>query len=374
MVASLATAVVLSCTVQAGRWIAPHLAVRTLFYCGRWTCQMTQPVQRTPLWPSSWLPAVDKSKGSKSVEVQRVWEVYDDRLQFMSRHDALQLDEVLGGDDVSRAWLVWSGAAETALVDAYQFSGRSCTMQRLGSWAGDCFVQGCQAWWTRFGRLAVMLLMLMMLPMSLCAVLSLMDPTGCDPAYCVACFRFRMLRRYLALWPSEVGRVYRLLELVSEECPGHCPVHLLVASASEVGFRLDPLALGWCRLGLPLLSNLAGPVQHFRSSILDARQNKVAAELCDREGFRGGPLLDIHDSLQPLNSSHVRKRDKALLRSVMVGGVWNGYLLGRFRGQPVPCWFCGAPDGDGHLFGECTLPPLIEIREHPEFHDLMRFG
>ena len=26
--------------------------------------------------------------GSKSVEVQRVWEVYDDRLQFMSRQDA----------------------------------------------------------------------------------------------------------------------------------------------------------------------------------------------------------------------------------------------------------------------------------------------
>ena len=42
--------------------------------------------------------------GSKSVEVQIVWEVYDERVQFMSRHDALQLDE---GDDVSRAWLVW---------------------------------------------------------------------------------------------------------------------------------------------------------------------------------------------------------------------------------------------------------------------------
>ena len=40
----------------------------------------------------------------------------------MSRHDALQLDESLSVD-VSRAWLVWSGAAETALADAYQFSG-----------------------------------------------------------------------------------------------------------------------------------------------------------------------------------------------------------------------------------------------------------
>ena len=55
----------------------------------------------------------------------------------------------------------------------------------------------------------------------------------------------------------------------------------------------------------------------------------------------------------------------------MVGGVWNGFLLGRVRGQPVPCRFCG-PDGDGHLFLECTFPPLVEIRESPEFHDLMR--
>ena len=37
----------------------------------------------------------------------------------------------------------------------------------------------------------------------------------------------------------------------------------------------------------------------------------------------------------------------------------------------VPCRFCGAPDGDGHLLWECTFPPLVEIRENPEFHDLM---
>ena len=60
--------------------------------------------------------------------------------------------------------------------------------------------------WSRRQRLA-----------SVGAVLSLLDgPTGCDPAFCVVWFRFRMLRRYLALWPSEVGRVCRLLEMVSE--------------------------------------------------------------------------------------------------------------------------------------------------------------
>ena len=57
-----------------------------------------------------------------------------------------------------------------------------------------------------------------------------------------------------------------------------------------------------------MLSNVAGPIQHFK--IADAWRNKVAADLCGREGFRGGPLLDVHASLQLLNSSHVRERDK----------------------------------------------------------------
>ena len=74
-------------------------------------------------------------------------------------------------------------------------------------------------------------------------------------------------------------------------------VHLLSASAAETGFRWDPLALAWSRPGLPLLSNLVGHVQHFKAAILDAWRNKVAADLCGREGFRGGPLLDIHGSL-----------------------------------------------------------------------------
>ena len=35
----------------------------------------------------------------------------------------MRLDESLDAGDVSRAWLVWSGAAETALADAYRFCG-----------------------------------------------------------------------------------------------------------------------------------------------------------------------------------------------------------------------------------------------------------
>ena len=38
---------------------------------------------------------------------------------------------------------------------------------------------------------------------------------------------------------------------------------------------------------------MAGLVQHFKAAILDVWRNKVAADLCVRKGFRGGPLLDI---------------------------------------------------------------------------------
>ena len=89
------------------------------------------------------------------------------------------------------------------------------------------------------------------------------------------------------MWPSQVGRAYRLLEMASEGCPGHGPVHLLVASASEVGFQWDPLALGWSRPGLPLLRNLAGLVQHLRAAILGVWRVRVASDLLLLGGLPG---------------------------------------------------------------------------------------
>ena len=53
------------------------------------------------------------------------------------------------------------------------------------------------------------------------AVLGLLDgPIGCDPAFSVVRFRFRLLRRYLALWPTGGWEgFYRLLEMVNEGSP-----------------------------------------------------------------------------------------------------------------------------------------------------------
>ena len=121
-------------------------------------------------------------------------------------------------------------------------------------------------------------------------------------------YRFRLLRSFLALWSAEVGRVYRLLDLVGEGCPGHGPIHLLSASAAEIGFQWDPLALAWIRPGLPFLSNLACLIQHFKAALLVAWRNKVSADLCSREGFRGGPLLDLWFFAAPEFFSCSRKR------------------------------------------------------------------
>ena len=156
-------------------------------------------------------------------------------------------------------------------------------------------------------------------------MLSLLDgPTGCDPAFCVVWsgLGFAFLHMYLALWPSRVGVVFLgwlvKVALVMVLSIFFLPVLLRLASGGILWL--------WLGLGLVGLCLVTG-FSIFKAAILDAWRIKVAADLCGREGFRGGPLLDVHGSLQLLSSSHVRERDKELLRSVMVGGVWNGFLL-----------------------------------------------
>ena len=76
-----------------------------------------------PLRPASWLLVLDKGRGSKAAEVQRVWDICDDGLQFMSWNDAFCLDGASDCGDVSLAWMIWSSAIEAALADAYRFAG-----------------------------------------------------------------------------------------------------------------------------------------------------------------------------------------------------------------------------------------------------------
>ena len=119
----LCAAAVLSCGVCGDRWLQPHFAVRSWFDACRWTARVTQPFRYTPVWPACWVQAVDRSRSSRSAEVRRVWEVYDERLAFIPAGDTLCLDNALHVGDVSQAWQIWSSAAENALVAAFCLAG-----------------------------------------------------------------------------------------------------------------------------------------------------------------------------------------------------------------------------------------------------------
>ena len=190
------------------------------------------------------------------------------------------------------------------------------------------------------------------------AILNLLDgPVGVDPAFYVVWSRFRMMRRYLAYCPEEEPRIFRMLDLISRGAQGHGPVHLLLISAAEIGFAWDGDEKGWVQVSLPPLRMMAGPIQHFRTAILDAWHFHVFSKLSERKGFWSVEFADFKGSLQLLNSTHLRDRDKMLLRAILCGGVWNGFLLGKAKKEDVPCRFCGKKDGDGHLFWECSFPP-----------------
>ena len=47
----------------------------------------------------------------------------------------------------------------------------------------------------------------------------------------------------------------------------------------------NPDALAWIRLGLPLLSHLASPIQHLKAAILDAWSDKVLGRSLRPERF-----------------------------------------------------------------------------------------
>ena len=141
------------------------------------------------------------------------------------------------------------------------------------------------------------------------------------------------MRRYLACWPHEVPRIFRMLDLIAPRAPGHGPVHLLLISAAEMGFAWDGKQQGWVRAALPPLRMLTGPIQHFQSAIFQAWQLQSGAQLADREGVRGAQFLDVRGSLQlhisyPLAGNSKKSRQGPFL----CGGVWNVFFFGRSQG------------------------------------------
>ena len=143
------------------------------------------------------------------------------------------------------------------------------------------------------------------------AVLNLLDgPVDVDPTFYVVWSRFRMMRRYLAYCPEEEPRVFRMPDLVSRGAQGHGPV--LLISAAEIGFAWDSGEKGWIRVSLPPLRMMTGPIQHYRSAILDAWHFHVFSKLSERKGFWCVEFADLKGTSQLLNSTHQRDRDKML--------------------------------------------------------------
>ena len=196
-------------------------------------------------------------------------------------------------------------------------------------------------------------------------------PFDVDPAFYIIWSRFRMMRRFLAYCPEEEPRIFPMLDLIFRGAQGHGPVNLLLISAAEVGFVWGAEEQGWIRVSLPPFRMMAGPIQHFRTVILEAWHFRVFSKLSERKGFLGVQFADIKGSLQLLSSTHLRDRDKMLLGAILCGRVWNGFLLGKAKKENVPCLFCGKKDGDGHLFWECSFHPLQHVRDLPEFSFLM---
>ena len=188
------------------------------------------------------------------------------------------------------------------------------------------------------------------------AVLGMSGGPECvDPCACIVWYPFRLLRRYLAYRPLESARIGKLFDLVGNVAPGHEPLHLLVDSAASLEFRWCPV--GFC-LSRPVLPRMPMPLSAFEGFFFEC------------------PLLDFQGSMQLLDSSRVRDKDKALLRGILSGGVWNVFPLDKVHGDNVPCRFCGGLDGEGHLFWECShllppsSPPPVALQESPGFHYL----
>ena len=96
------------CSVLQDRWILPHFAFRPSFSMGRWSAGACLPVMFCVLWPAAWVAYADKSRSSKSVEVRRIWEVYDESLSLVHPAFWEGIRSSLLAGDVSSAWRIWS--------------------------------------------------------------------------------------------------------------------------------------------------------------------------------------------------------------------------------------------------------------------------
>ena len=191
-------------------------------------------------------------------------------------------------------------------------------------------------------------------------VLGTLDgPSGVDPSACIVWFRFRMLRRYLAYNPRESARIGKPLELVSDRAPGNGPAHLLVRSASELGFRWCSDGFCWSMNGLPHLPMVEGPFQHYRTAVWDALER-----LSSTDSKKGGRVFGVARSsifrgpCSSLSLPTLGTETRACFEGSFLGVCGMAFSLARCREKTFRAVLVGGPDGDGYLFWECSYPPF----------------
>ena len=102
------------------------------FYTGRWSSWVTQSVRLSPLRPACWLPVTEKSRESRSAEVRRVWEIYDERSELIPCDQLYALNAAVNDGDTTLVWKCWSHAAEGSLAGAYELAGGPVPERGLG--------------------------------------------------------------------------------------------------------------------------------------------------------------------------------------------------------------------------------------------------
>ena len=131
----LATAAASWCRVLPNRWVMPHHAVRASFRLGTWTARSGVSVRYSALWPACWTRVTDRSRTSRSAEVRRIWEVYDEQLRHVPGFCRDYMTAALQAGNVSEAWRIWSLSAEVSLIRTYLLvGGRSRTSWWSQGW------------------------------------------------------------------------------------------------------------------------------------------------------------------------------------------------------------------------------------------------
>ena len=119
----IALAAATACSVLPDRWFTPHFAVYAEFALSAWDAIVDMARTHSPLWPACWLQCPDRSRSSKSQEVQNIWDVYIREVGFVPFAVREQLFLLCNSPDVDSSWLLWSREAEANLARAYLSAG-----------------------------------------------------------------------------------------------------------------------------------------------------------------------------------------------------------------------------------------------------------